>query len=125
MNLPPSTYQPMLAGFTGAVNSANGTAYGVPGLGSFPGGVAGKTGTADTEPGKEPTGWFVGFGPIANPQYVVVCVIDQAGFGVTASAPVVGQIFNYLASHPPVTAPRHPARAPDRAVDHARSPPAA
>ncbi len=107
VNLPPSTFQPMLAGFEGAVNSPNGTAYGVPGLGSFPGGVAGKTGTADTEPGKEPTGWFVGFGPINDPQYVVVCVIDQAGFGVTASAPVVGQIYNYLASHP-VTAPAIP-----------------
>jgi penicillin-binding protein 2 len=107
VNLPPSTFQPMLAGFQGAVNSPNGTAYGVPGLGSFPGGLAGKTGTADTEPGKEPTGWFVGFGPINNPQYVVVCVIDQAGFGVTASAPVVGQIYNYLASHP-VTAPAIP-----------------
>jgi penicillin-binding protein 2 len=107
VNLPPSTYQPMLAGFEGAVNSPNGTAYGTPGLASFPGGVAGKTGTADTEPGKEPTGWFVGFGPIASPQYVVVCVIDQAGYGVTASAPVVGQIFNYLAAHP-VTAPAIP-----------------
>ena len=37
-------------------------------------------------------------------------MIDQAGFGVTASAPVVGQIFNYLASHP-VTAPAIPPEA--------------
>ncbi len=68
---------------------------------NFPGGVAGKTGTADTEPGKEPTAWFVGFGPTATAaQYVVVCVIDQAGYGATAAAPVVGTIFNYLATHP-------------------------
>ena len=80
---------------------------GFPGLGTFPGGVAGKTGTADSELGKEPTAWFVGFGPTADPQYVVVCVIDQAGFGATAAAPVVGQIFNYLAAHP-VTAPGIP-----------------
>ncbi len=103
----PADRQAMLAGFSGAVNSSDGTAYGVPGLASFPGGVAGKTGTADTEIGKEPTGWFVGFGPIASPQYVVVCVIDQAGYGATAAAPVVGQIFNYLAAHP-VTAPGIP-----------------
>jgi hypothetical protein len=38
---------------------------------------------------------------------VVVCVIDQAGYGATAAAPVVGQIFTYLASHP-VTAPGIP-----------------
>jgi penicillin-binding protein 2 len=99
--------QAMLTGFEGVVTSRQGTAYGVPGLATFPGGVAGKTGTADTEAGKEPTAWFVGFGPVADPQYVVVCVIDQAGYGATAAAPVVGQIFNYLASHP-VTAPGIP-----------------
>ena len=43
----------------------------------------------------------MGWGPTASAaQYVVVCVIDQAGFGATASAPVVGEIFNYLATHP-------------------------
>jgi len=108
VNLSPANYQAMLTGFEGVVNSKGGTAFGVPGLGAFPGGVAGKTGTADTVPGKEPTAWFVGFGPTATAaQYVVVCVIDQAGFGATASAPVVGQIFNYLANHP-VTAPGIP-----------------
>ncbi len=97
----PTNYQAMLTGFEGVVNNHQGTAFGVPGLASFPGGLAGKTGTADTEPGKEPTAWFVGWGPTATAaQYVVVCVIDQAGFGATASAPVVGQIFNYLATHP-------------------------
>jgi len=107
VNLPASTYQALLTGFTGVVQSANGTAYqAFQGL-NFPGGVAGKTGTADSEIGKEPTAWFVGFGPTADPQYVVVCVIDQAGFGATASAPVVRQIFSYLATHP-VTAPGIP-----------------
>ena len=97
----PTNYQAMLTGFEGVVNSHGGTAFGVPGLASFPGGLAGKTGTADTEPGKEPTAWFVGWGPTATAaQYVVVCVIDQAGFGATASAPVVGSIFDYLANHP-------------------------
>jgi penicillin-binding protein 2 len=107
VSLPATTYQALLTGFEGAVNSRSGTAYGVPGLSTFPGGVAGKTGTADSELGKEPTAWFVGFGPTADPQYVVVCVIDQAGFGATAAAPVVGQIFSYLAAHP-VTAPGIP-----------------
>ncbi len=97
----PTNYQALLSGFEGVVNTKGGTAYGVPGLASFPGGLAGKTGTADTEPGKEPTAWFVGWGPTATAaQYLVVCVIDQAGYGAAASAPVVGQIFNYLATHP-------------------------
>ena len=105
--LSPSTYQALLTGFTGAVQSPDGTAYGTfRGL-SFPGGIAGKTGTADTVAGKEPTAWFVGFGPTADPQYVVVCVIDQAGYGATAAAPVVRSIFDYLATHPvaPATVP--------------------
>ena len=98
----PSTYQALLTGFSGVVQSADplGTAYATfKGL-NFPGGLAGKTGTADTEQGKEPTAWFVGFGPTADPQYVVVCVIDQAGYGATAAAPVVRDIYAYLATHP-------------------------
>jgi penicillin-binding protein 2 len=95
----PSNYNALLAGFKGVVQNPNGTAYG-----SFQGSLwpvsdlAGKTGTADTEAGKEPTAWFIGFTP--TPQYVVVCVIDQAGYGATAAAPVVKTIFNYLATNP-------------------------
>jgi penicillin-binding protein 2 len=100
VDLPATTDQALLTGFEGVVNNPRGTAYGVPGLATFPGGVAGKTGTADSEIGKEPTAWFIGFGPTADPQYVVVCVIDQAGYGATAAAPVVGSIFSYLAAHP-------------------------
>jgi penicillin-binding protein 2 len=105
--LSPSTYQALMTGFTGVVQNGKGTAYQTfQGL-NFPGGLAGKTGTADTTLGKEPTAWFVGFGPTASPQYVVVCVIDQAGYGATAAAPVVRDIFNYLATNPvgPATIP--------------------
>lgn len=115
VNLPPSTRNPMLAGFEGAVQSPVGTAYTSFQGSAFPvNELAGKTGTADTEIGKEPTAWFVGWGPVANPQYVVVCVIDQAGYGVTAAAPVVRQVFDYLAAHPigpaavPPTGPADP-----------------
>ena len=102
----PQNYAAMLQGFEGVVNSASGTAYtAFQGL-NFPGGLAGKTGTASVN-GEEPTSWFVGFGPIADPQYVVVSVINQGGYGADASAPVVRQIFAYLASHP-VTAPGIP-----------------
>jgi penicillin-binding protein 2 len=108
VNLPPSTFDPMLAGFEGAIQQQGGTAY-LSFLGSkFPvNELAGKTGTADTVAGKEPTAWFVAWGPTADPQYVVVCVIDQAGYGAAASAPVVKTIFDYLSGHP-VTAPGIP-----------------
>ena len=113
VNLNPTAYQALLRGFAGVVQNANGTAYGTfRGL-DFPGGLAGKTGTADTVAGKEPTAWFVGFGPTADPQYVVVCVIDQAGFGATAAAPVVRDVFSYLATHPigPAAVPPDPVTA--------------
>jgi penicillin-binding protein 2 len=99
VSLPPGTYAPMLAGFEGVVQAPNGTANGAFQGSLFPiSDLAGKTGTADTVPGKEPTAWFVGF--TTTPQYVVLCVIDQAGYGVTATAPVVRTIFDYLATHP-------------------------
>lgn len=103
----PQEYAAMLEGFEGAVNEPNGTAYtAFQGL-NFPGGLAGKTGTASVT-GEEPTSWFVGFGPTAtDPQYVVVSVINQGGYGADASAPVVRQIFAYLANHPE-TAPGIP-----------------
>ncbi len=105
--VPPGTEGPLLAGFQGAVNDPLGTAYP-----SFRGSLypaadlAGKTGTADTVPGKEPTGWFVGF-TTTGPRYVVVCVIDEAGYGTSTGAPVVRRVFDYLWNHP-VTAPAIP-----------------
>lgn len=105
--LPASVRNPMLAGFEGVVDQPVGTGYGAfqgfP-LGTFP--LAGKTGTA-SRTGKEPTSWFVAWGPVPDPRYVVVVVIDQAGYGATGAAPVARSIFDYLLSHPvgPVQVP--------------------
>lgn len=107
VSLPQSTYQPMLAGFLGVVQSPSGTAYSpfqeyatFP-QNSFP--VAGKTGTADVNSG-EPNSWFVGFGPTNaagnEPEYVVAVVVDHGGYGAQAAAPAVAQIFNYLYQNP-------------------------
>ncbi|MGH9046403.1 MAG: penicillin-binding protein 2 [Acidimicrobiales bacterium] len=68
--------------------------------------IAGKTGTADICSGacssgrEEPNAWFVGFGPIPNPQYVVLVAIGAGGYGSQAAAPAVMNIFNYLATNP-------------------------
>ena len=35
-----------------------------------------------------------------HPRYVVAVVIDQAGYGAAAAAPVARQIFTYLTNHP-------------------------
>jgi penicillin-binding protein 2 len=112
----PQTYSAIMQGLTGVVSSAHpqGTGY-TTFVGSgwnqqaFP--LAGKTGTASvTLPNGqagEPNSWFVGFGPNPGAQYVVVCVINQGGYGADAAAPVVRNIFNYLATNP-VAAPAIP-----------------
>jgi penicillin-binding protein 2 len=108
VSLPPSTYQPMLAGFEGVVANLGGTAnaafteYAKFPMASYP--IAGKTGTADVGLTKEPNSWFVGFGPTnhagSEPEYVVVVVIDHGGYGAQAAAPAVAQIYNYLYANP-------------------------
>jgi penicillin-binding protein 2 len=105
--LPASARNPILQGLMGVVNSPGGTGYGAFhsyatfNLNSFP--IAGKTGTATVYKGTrklEPNSWFVAFGPVSSPRYVVLCVIGQGGYGADAAAPVVAQTFNYLVAHP-------------------------
>ena len=100
VSLPTEVYQPILSGLQGAISNSDGTAYlpfqGFP-LSTFP--LAGKTGTASVT-GEEPTSWFVAFGPLPDPQYVVAVVIDQGGYGADAAAPVARKVFDYLVGHP-------------------------
>ena len=104
VNLPASIREPILQGLTGVVANHDGTASGAFAgnitfsLSSFP--IAGKTGTASNQPGQEPNSWFVGFGPTYAPKYVVLCVIEQGGYGADAAAPIVAKIFNYLVQPP-------------------------
>ena len=104
ISLPPRVRNPILQGLTGVVESPQGTAYSTFhsiinfSMASFP--IAGKTGTASAVAHQEPTSWFVGFGPVSHPRYVVLCVIDQGGYGASAAAPVVAETFNYLVAHP-------------------------
>jgi len=106
VSLPASIYDPILQGLEGVVDNPAGTAYGTFrqyanfSLNQFR--IAGKTGTADVSVGgaKEPDAWFVGFGPIPNPQYVVVVAVGEGGYGANAAAPAVMNIFNYLVAHP-------------------------
>jgi penicillin-binding protein 2 len=92
----------MLQGFEGAVQSASprGTAYaafqGFP-FDKLP--LAGKTGTASANE-QVPTSWFVGWGPVDHPQYLIAVVIERGGFGASAAAPVARAGFQYLVNNP-------------------------
>jgi penicillin-binding protein 2 len=54
--------------------------------------VAGKTGTAQNPHGEDHA-WFAGYAPAANPQIVVVVLIENVGHGGTFAAPVVREII--------------------------------
>jgi penicillin-binding protein 2 len=55
--------------------------------------VAGKTGTAELF-GKNATSVFASFAPCVNPQYVVVVMLPNSGYGADAAAPAVRQIYD-------------------------------
>jgi len=54
--------------------------------------VAGKTGTAQNPP-RPDHAWFIGFAPFDDPQVAIAVIIENAGFGGTAAAPVAGMCF--------------------------------
>lgn len=118
----PANYQAMLTGFEGVVQSQSGTAYsafrGFP-LGTFS--LAGKTGTASVA-GNQATSWFVGFGPVGNPQYLITAVIAGGGYGASAAAPVVRHGFDYVVTHPEL--PAHLAPPPSAPGSSSCPPPA-
>ena len=58
------------------------------------------------------TDFFVGFGPVGHPKYVVVCVIGEGGYGADAAAPLVAKTFDYLVAHPVGPLSLHPDLAP-------------
>ncbi len=86
---------PIVAGLRGVVADGAGTANpaftGFP-ISAFP--VSGKTGTAQVWR-KHDTALFVGFGGPDN-RFVVAVVLEQAGFGGQAAAPVARRIFEGL-----------------------------
>ena len=57
--------------------------------------IAGKTGTAENSHGRD-HGLFVAYGPVEDPELVVVCIVEQGGFGSTAAGPIVYKAFEEL-----------------------------
>jgi len=74
---------------------------------------AGKTGTAQNTLGRLDHAWYVGFAPFENPRIAVAVLVENAGFGGTAAAPVAGKCMErYLRSigvlRPPEDIPPQP-----------------
>jgi penicillin-binding protein 2 len=96
--IPASIKDPLQAGFRGVVADPKGTAFGAfagfP-LAAFP--VAGKTGTAEVA-GKQDTSVFTAYAPADNAKYVVTVVLEQAGLGASAAAPVARRVLEGIAA---------------------------
>jgi penicillin-binding protein 2 len=95
--LPASILDPLMAGFRGVISEPSGTGFnafaGFP-LARFP--VAGKTGTAEVE-GKFDTSLFTAYAPADAPRYVITVVMEEAGLGSSAAAPVARRVLEGIA----------------------------
>ncbi|MFA3782922.1 penicillin-binding protein 2 [Melioribacteraceae bacterium 4301-Me] len=54
--------------------------------------IAGKTGTAQNPHGKEHS-IFIGFAPFNNPKIAIAVVVENAGYGSTAAAPIARDVI--------------------------------
>ncbi|MCJ7665706.1 MAG: penicillin-binding protein 2 [Actinobacteria bacterium] len=57
--------------------------------------IAGKTSTAEVS-GKQDYAWFASYGPIGNPEYVIVVMLEEAGGGGSNASPIAEKIYRYL-----------------------------
>ena len=97
--LPGAIRVPILEGLLGVTAELEGTAhsafYGFPHE-EWP--VAGKTGTAEVV-GQADNSLFVAFGPNPNPEYVVVAIMEESGFGASVAAPAVRRVLEPIATN--------------------------
>jgi penicillin-binding protein 2 len=98
--LTPDVRTPIENGLAGVVDpNGHGTAAGAfNGYRGMP--VIGKTGTAQ-RPGKQDTSWFAAVTnpdstDPAVPQYVVVAMVEQGGFGASTAAPIARRVIDFL-----------------------------
>ncbi len=59
---------------------------------NFPVDIAGKTGTAENPHGRD-HGWFVAYGPFADPNIVVAVIVEQGGYGSQSAVPIGKKIL--------------------------------
>mgnify|MGYP003333215333 CR=1 FL=1 len=81
-----------------------GTAARIPGVA-----VAGKTGTAETAPGRRPHAWFIAFAPAEAPRYAIAVLVENGGgedapegaTGGKIAAPIARNVLTGLLADPP------------------------
>jgi penicillin-binding protein 2 len=112
--LDPGVRDAIVGGLTGVVHEG-GTAAGA--FADYHGiDVIGKTGTAQRSPPFQDTSWFACVTNPQNdpaaPQYVVVAMVEQGGFGASVAAPIVRRVIDFLNNPTSPTPPAPVAVAP-------------
>lgn len=103
IELDPVAAARMKTGFRDVLQSEEGTAYwafsGFP-FERLPGGIAGKTGTAQVA-GKGLTSVFAAYFPADAPRYVAVALVEEAGHGSEIAAPIVRRVAEAIVGAAP------------------------
>ena len=55
--------------------------------------VAGKSGTAELDPGVNPHSWLIAFAPADNPQVAIAVIVENGGHGSARAAPIAGSML--------------------------------
>ena len=55
--------------------------------------VAGKSGTAELDPGRSPHSWFIGFAPFDDPQVAIAVLVENSGGSNVKASPLAGAMF--------------------------------
>ena len=100
--LDPAARDAILSGLDGVVYSGRGTARAA--FSAYDGPrIVGKTGTAQNQD-RDDTSWFAAItnpeNDPARPQYVIVAMVEEGGFGADVAAPIVRRVAEYLNGNP-------------------------
>ena len=95
----PATAATMKQYMLEVVQRGTGTAAQIPGIQ-----VAGKTGTAETNPGENPHAWFIAFAPADHPKYAIAVIVEHGGInganaevtGGRVAAPIAASVLRTL-----------------------------
>jgi penicillin-binding protein 2 len=94
LELSPEAYGVIEEGMEMVVRTGEGTARaafsGFP-LDDYP--ITGKTGTSELGESDLQDAWFVSYGPVGDPRYVVVVYMEKSGHGGESAAPVAREIW--------------------------------
>lgn len=109
MPFPPEWREPILRGLIGVAQPGGTAAEAFAGWDHQSWPVASKTGTAEVEARDDDFAVYGAFGPAEAPEYVAFTVLEEAGFGGAAAAPLVRRLFEPLAGFEAPEDPVQPA----------------